>query len=70
MSDKYIIIISQRTSTKPIIKRLVLEAVVTHNDFNENDTAALLFEVEFGANTNSVLPIRMHINEVGIHQVG
>lgn len=60
---KYTITITQPTMTQPISKRLVLEAEVMHNDFNEHDTAAILFALEFAANGFQELSMRVHIEE-------
>lgn len=59
------IIIKITSSEKALakVRTLVIKGEITHNDFDEHDTAARLFALEFAANNHSEIPMRVHISE-------
>jgi len=44
-------------------KQMVIKGTIEENDFNEKETAEMLFGLEFGGNAQTKIPLRVHINE-------
>lgn len=64
MNKQNIIIkITSLEKTSSRVYSLVIKGEIIHNDFDEHDTAARLFALEFAANSNSQISMRVHISE-------
>jgi hypothetical protein len=64
MKKKYRISIQQVTKAGAVRQVMNLDCEIVHNDFDEHDTAANLFALEFAANNFQEHPVRVHISEV------
>lgn len=63
MSKNIEIKIIQSSKTDGTKKEMVIKGTIEKNDFNEHDTAACMFALEFAANNYTDFPMRVHINE-------